>query len=243
MPGRRKDRIDRYTSIESLTASHYNRAYRLFRAGVGQKQILVEVGLTGGQYHHMLNEGLELDGANLPPFLSALTDEVLALRENQIDAARAVSEDGVDVLRRSMKNAQLAGRLISRILGSIANRINEGVSLEEAMPSDSVMKALRSLERLADGSRAASTFQTIYGAAPSLHPGVGVPLDQGGHTAAVEAIGEVAATDAADHDLQSILSEMGEWTPEQLARYAEHGEEPTPDVLDVETDGEYDPEP
>jgi len=230
------------TLQSDVTQRQYKAAWDLYRTGSPPKQICVQVGLTRSQLETLVREGYA--PKKQPSFESRIIEERKAIRAEAIEAAKEVSTRGVEVIGQAMRNSQAATLLVKRVLESVNDRLEEGEAIRDALPNRHELDVLRVLRRYCDMGPVVAAYKALYETPPSQrvgNPAVGVanldmpklPADVA-LPAALALLEEVMGPGASSQLMDDSIRELSQWTPEQLAHYAETGEEPAlDDVIDV----------
>lgn len=249
------------TQIHHLNTDQYNQAWVLFAAGTTLNQICRIVGLTNAQLNALIYEGLPPRGGRrtrLQSFEERLAEEQAAIRSEAIEAGKGISHVGVKVLEGAMKNSQSAQFLIDKILTMTQENLEwletmppaDRPPLRSVLPDAHTIYVLRALRQIGRGYRdAAMAYRMIYDDPVAVHPATRSALDLVGRKSKQQAIpgagkdslpaalaflAEAVGDKEAELYMEAMLRDVQKWTPEQLERFAETGEEPgTEEIKDA----------
>lgn len=219
-----------------VSQHQYEHGYSLFRTNHNAAQIQVGARLTRPQIEQLIRIGVPARGWK--SWGERLMEEVEAIRSHAIEAAKQVSADGVEVLKRGMGNAKAAQALVSSILGTITKRVRDNALLadgdrrpiEKVMPGRQVLETLKVLRSYADMSGLAHAYNALYGSqfrqnAVKLPKEVAIDVGEASLPASlalVEGGGGKRGRDVVDE----IFPEAAEWTEEECEHFALTGERP-----------------
>lgn len=252
-----------------LRIEDYEDAYQLYRAGLSEQTISASLGLSVVQVRYLYQQGIEIDGVQLPSFR-----RITATKQAKIaDKAEATGEEIADkasvVLTKAMTNADAA----ATIMGYLQQHRLQKAALEmlkpplervedNLVPTKGELAALRALRQVQDFTRQAVAFALVFG----HHPGANRALvaaealvngqrrrgegsgEDGPMPAALALMTEKMGESVAIRLKEDILGAMAGWSKEQLEHFVLTGQEPgtntsapQPDVIDVEFE-EHDPD-
>ena len=242
-----------------LRVEDYEDAYQLYRAGLSAQTIGASLGLSATQVNYLYQQGLEIDGVQLPSFRRITADKMAKIAEKAEETGEMIADKASLVLAKAMGNADAAATMI----GLIEQHRLQRIALEMTKPpdqrSESVMglskdetSTIRTLRHLQDFSKQAMAFALVFGHHPSANRalvaaeaivngqrrGQGGTVEQDGPVpAAIALMTEKMGESVAIRLKEDILGAMAGWTKEQLEHFAMTGQEPGTNVT-MPTDGE-----
>lgn len=251
MAGRRRKRKGPPgTNIEDLRPETHRKAWNMLSSGLRPEQIKRELGLTNSQWQWMLHKGDDNkpihDKLGMPSFRRMFIDQVIELRSAARDAGRHLAVGSVAAFEAIVANAQAAGQILNHMLIVMAHEfgidseepIGSMASLNVKVPTRDFLDTIRVLKTLTDLRPAADAYMKLHGDTassraerPDLEPRGRVSISTGTEAPSHPALPASSGGDA-DPVVIDFVTQLQQWTPEQLQRYVEGGPEPEPDELD-----------
>lgn len=246
---------------EALRVEDYDDAWRMYHAGLSEKTIAESLGLSRAQVKHLYQQGLVIEGVQLPSFRRRFAEQEAATAEQASSTGQMIAGKATTVLAKHMANADTAATLIALIC---QHRLQVR-AMEMAKPPDArnesrmdfskeEIATLRTMRLMQDFSRSALAYNLVFGHNPAANralvaaetlvngqrKGSGGSADHDGPIpAALALMSETMGDSVAIRLKDDILGAMASWTPEQLEHFAKTGEEPGTKSADEVIDVEY----
>ena len=252
-----------------LRVEDYEDAYQLYRAGLSPQTIGASLGLSSAQVNYLYQQGIEIDGVQLPSFRRITATKMAKIAEKAEATGEDIADKASMVLSKAMVNADAAATL----MGYLEQHRLQKAALEmlkhpdarvedNLVPTKGELAALRALRQVQDFTKQAVAFALVFGHQPGAnralvaaeaivngHRGRGDGSgDESPVPAAIALMTEKMGESVAIRLKEDILGAMSGWTPEQLQHFVLTGEEPgtntsapKPDVIDAEFE-EHDPD-
>ena len=230
-----------------LRVEDYQDAYQLYRAGLSPKTIGASLGLSATQVTYLYQQGIEIDGVQLPSFRRITANKMAKVAERAEETGEEIADKASVVLTKAMANSDAAATMIGLIEQHRLQRIAlemikpPGERTESAMSlSKDEASTIRTLRHVQDFSKQAVAFALVFGHHPGANRalvaaealvngqgrGGGTVQQDGPMPTAIALMTEKMGESVAIRLKDDILGAMAGWTPEQLEHFVLTGQEP-----------------